>query len=57
VALESAVHRMNGAGIKVVLAGVKPQPQRALAKAGFADRPGELEITTDVDVTITRFIG
>ncbi|HEX9644423.1 MAG TPA: C4-dicarboxylic acid transporter DauA [Acidimicrobiia bacterium] len=56
VALESAVHRMNGAGIKVVLAGVKPQPQRALAKAGFADRPGELEITTDIDVTITRFI-
>ena len=55
VALDSAVHRLNGAGIKVVLTGVQPQPHRALAKAGFADRPPLLEIAEDVDITLTRF--
>ncbi len=57
VALESAVHRLNGAGIKVVLTGVQPQPRRALAKAGFEDRPPLLEVTENVDITLTRFQG
>jgi SulP family sulfate permease len=55
VALESAVHRLNGAGIKVVITGVQPQPRRALARAGFEDRPPLLEIANDVDITLTRF--
>lgn len=55
VALESAVHRLNGNDIKVVLTGVQAQPRRALTKAGFEDRPPLLEIADDVDITLTRF--
>lgn len=57
VALESAVARLNGSGIKVVLSGVRPQPRRALDKAGFEDRPGLLEITDDTDTTLQRWLG
>jgi len=57
VALESAVKRMNGLGIKVVLTGVQPQPRRALEKAGFRDQPGRLEITDDVETTLTGLLG
>ncbi len=55
VALESIVTELNGQGIKVVLAGVNPQPKRALAKAGFVDRSGELEITDDTESTVNFF--
>lgn len=44
VALESLIHRLNGAGIKVVLVGVEGQPLRALARAGFRNRKGRLRI-------------
>jgi SulP family sulfate permease len=57
VALETTIERLNGQGVKVVLSGVRPQPRRALAKAGFEDRPGALEITDDTTDTIDRFIG
>ncbi len=56
VALQGAIHRLNGSGIKVVLTGVQPQPRRALAKADFKDEPGRLEIADDVDTTLTRFL-
>lgn len=56
VALEGAVKRMNSAGINVVLTGVQAQPRRALAKAGFDDAPGRLEISDDVETTLTRFM-
>jgi SulP family sulfate permease len=42
--LESAVARLRGAGIFVVLAGVQPQPMRALVRAGWRNRPGALAI-------------
>ncbi len=44
VALESLIHRLNAAGIKVVLVGVAGQPLRALARAGFRNRKGRLRI-------------
>lgn len=55
VALDSAVRRLNGSGIKVILTGGQAQPLRALSKAGITDRPGEIEISTDVDATLERF--
>jgi SulP family sulfate permease len=57
VALESAIAHLHGHGIKVVLSGVRPQPRRALDRAGFVDAPGLLEITDDTDITIERFLG
>jgi SulP family sulfate permease len=57
VALESVVERLNDAGVKVVLSGVRPQPRRALAKAGFVDRPGRLEVTDDTEATVSTFLG
>jgi SulP family sulfate permease len=57
VALETTIERLNSQGIKVVLSGVRPQPLRALAKAGFEDRPGTLEITDDTTATLDRFLG
>ena len=57
VALETAISRLNGSGIKVVLSGVRPQPRRALEKAGFSDTPGKLEITDDTETTLRDLIG
>lgn len=42
VNLESAVERLRKAGALVVLAGLQPQPFRALVRAGWRNRPGEL---------------
>ncbi len=47
VALDSTVSRMRDAGVVVVLAGVQPQPLRALAKAGWRNIPGSLAIGKD----------
>jgi SulP family sulfate permease len=57
VALETTIERLNSQGIKVVLSGVRPQPLRALAKAGFEDQPGTLEITDNTTATLDRFLG
>lgn len=57
VALESTVARLNRSGVKVVLSGVRPQPRRALEKAGFVDAEGTLEITDDTDTTLDRLLG
>jgi SulP family sulfate permease len=57
VALETTIQRLNSQSVKVVLSGVRPQPRRALEKAGFEPRPGSLEITDDTTVTLDRFIG
>ena len=56
VALESIVERLNRHGAKVVITGVRPQPRRALDKAGFHDEPGKLEITDDTNTTLERFL-
>lgn len=57
VALESTVSRLNRAGAKVVLSGVRAQPRRALAKAGFRDETGKLEITDNTGDTLERVLG
>jgi SulP family sulfate permease len=57
VALETTIQRLNSQSVKVVLSGVRPQPRRALEKAGFEQKPGLLEITDDTSVTLDRFIG
>jgi sulfate permease, SulP family len=44
VNLDSAVSRLRQEGVYVVLAGVQRQPLRALIKAGWRNRPGELAI-------------
>jgi hypothetical protein len=41
----------------VVLSGVWAHSRRALAKAGFEDREGKLEITDDTTITLNRFLG
>ena len=56
VALESIVNRINRGGAKVVLTGVRPQPRRALERAGFREETGKLEITEDADTTLQRFL-
>ena len=35
---------MNGSAIKVILAGVQPQPMRVFAGAGWRNRHGRLRI-------------
>jgi SulP family sulfate permease len=47
LALESTVDKLRHAGLVVVLAGVPPQPLRALAKAGWRNVPGSLAIGRD----------
>lgn len=42
--LQSLVARLNTSGIKVILAGVQPQPMRAFAKARWRTRKGRLRI-------------
>jgi SulP family sulfate permease len=44
VNLESLLRRLNAAGVKVILAGVQPQPMRALARAGWRNRKGRVRI-------------
>lgn len=56
VALESIVERLNRKGAKVVITGVRPQPRRALDKAGFHDEAGKLEITDDTNTTLDQFL-
>jgi SulP family sulfate permease len=50
--LESLVKRLNAAGIKVILAGIRPQPLRALAKAGWRNRRGRIRIFRSFDRAI-----
>ncbi len=57
VALQSAVSRMSGLDIKVILTGVRPQPRRALTKAGFDKDPTKIEISDDTQSTLERFMG
>jgi SulP family sulfate permease len=44
VALEALVARLNKDAVKVILAGVQPQPLRAFARAGWRNRKGRLRI-------------
>jgi sulfate permease, SulP family len=49
VNLQSLVARLNSSGIKVILAGVRPQPMRAFAKARWRTRKGRLRIFRSFD--------
>jgi SulP family sulfate permease len=52
VALESLSRELNDVGIKVILAGVRKQPLRAFARAGWRNRKGRLRIFQDFDRAI-----
>jgi SulP family sulfate permease len=52
VHLQSLLERLNGAGIKVILAGIQPQPLRALAGAGWRNRQGRIRIFRSFDRAI-----
>jgi SulP family sulfate permease len=52
VNLESLLRRLNAAGVKVILAGVQPQPMRALARAGWRNRKGRIRIFRSFDRAI-----
>ena len=54
VNLESLIRRLNENGIKVILAGVQPQPMRTLARAGGRNRSGRLRIFRSFDRAIAR---
>jgi len=54
LSLESFVRRLNAAGVKVVVAGIQPQPLRALARAGWRNRKGRLRIFRSFDAAIAR---
>jgi len=54
VSLELLFARLNRAGIKVILAGVQPQPFRALARAGWRNRKGRLRIFRSFEKGIER---
>jgi SulP family sulfate permease len=49
VNLESLVRRLNERAVKVILAGVQPQPMRVLARAGWRNRKGRLRIFRSFD--------
>ena len=52
IALESLIKRLNGRAIKVILAGVQPQPMRVFARAGWRNRRGFLRIFRSFDRAI-----
>jgi SulP family sulfate permease len=52
VALESLIKRLNARAIKVIMAGVQPQPLRVLARAGWRNRRGQLRIFRSFDRAI-----
>lgn len=54
VALDSAIRRLHADGICVVLAGVRGQPAKVLARAGIEEVPGRLLIEGKVSTAIWR---
>jgi SulP family sulfate permease len=54
VALESVITRLNGKGVKVILAGVQPQPLHAFARAAWRNRKGRLRIFRSFEGAIAR---
>ena len=49
VNLKSAIARLHKDGLRVVLAGTRPQPRRVLEQAGLVHVPGKLELYARVD--------
>jgi SulP family sulfate permease len=54
VNLESAIRRLQEAGILVVLAGVRPQPRELLGRAGWEEAQGRLEIAATYPEGLAR---
>jgi len=54
VALESAIGRLRGLGITVVLAGVRSQPRDLLRRGGVHPRPGHADFAADVPAALLR---
>ena len=44
VGLESTFERLGRAGVHVVIGGARPQPLRAMARAGWDDRKGRITV-------------
>ncbi len=49
VGLQSTIARLHKRGIRVIVAGLQPQPSRALAKAGIEGQPGLLALCQSFD--------
>jgi SulP family sulfate permease len=54
VGLQTVISRLNAGGIKVVLAGVQPQPLHAFARASWRNRKGRLRIYRSFEQAIQR---
>jgi sulfate permease, SulP family len=52
--LEAFLARLNQGGVKVILAGIQPQPLRTLARAGWRNRKGRLRIFRSFDGAMAR---
>jgi sulfate permease, SulP family len=52
--LEAFLAGLNQGGVKVILAGIQPQPLRTLARAGWRNRKGRLRIFRSFDGAMAR---
>jgi SulP family sulfate permease len=57
VNLKSAIARLHKDGLLVVLAGLRPQPQRVLEKSGLVPVPGKLLLFARVDDALNAVTG
>jgi sulfate permease, SulP family len=53
VAMETVLAKLRRAGIKVILAGLKPQVAEVLERAGVKREPGKLAIAPDLDSALS----
>jgi SulP family sulfate permease len=52
VALESVLKKLKARGVRVIVGGLQPQPQRVMAKAQIVESPGELRFCVSLDQAI-----
>ncbi len=53
VALETVLAKLARSDIKVILAGLRPQPAEVLARAGIKRVPGQLALAPDLDAALS----
>lgn len=56
VALETLLAKLARDGHLVIMAGLRPQPEAALARAGIVARPGRLSLAPDLDTALSLAI-
>src|SRR4029079_1460248 len=56
VALETMLSKLKRSGLKVILAGVNPQPAEVLERAGIRREPGILALAPDLDTALSMAI-